>query len=275
MSVGNALQCESYLWGKFTTMKLSEYKRLGILDAYALGVLDPERTEQLESDLETNVALRRELNEVEGRLENFKKNFTRSDQKKKHTGSPTKKTSPAKSSKNRRIVTGLLILLVVGLTFVFLSTLYQKATVQGELNDTNLRLSQISEENDDLMMDRKTLESGLWNAVENSDAVVSLRAGDVFSQRPTGHVVKCHLTERYILLVENLNPPDEGQFYQMWGQSGTSWRRMGLIQKNDMGQDGRRQAFIFPQPATDLELITLESTQPPESPDRGAVVFQR
>ncbi|GEM_PF-2123969 len=256
-------------------MKLSEYKRLGILEAYVLGVLDPERTEQLESDLETNVALRRELNEVEGRLENFKKNFTRTDRKKKPATGPSKKTRPASSSKNRRIVTGLLILLVVGLTFVFLSTLYQKAAVQGELSETNLRLSQISEKNEALMVDRKTLETGLWNAVESSDAVVNLRGGDVFGERPTGYVVKCHLTDRYILLIKNLSPPDEGQFYQMWGQTGTSWRRMGMIALEDMDPDGRRHTFIFPQPATDLELITLESTQPPDSPDRSAVVFQR
>ncbi|TVR87622.1 MAG: hypothetical protein EA411_07080 [Saprospirales bacterium] len=256
-------------------MKLSEYKRLGILEAYVLGVLDPERTEQLESDLETNVALRRELNEIEGRLENFKKNFTRSDRKEKGTGNSPKKKPSAGSSKNRRIVTGLLILLVVGLTFVFLSTLYQQAAVQGELSETNLRLSQIMEENDALVVDRKTMETGLWTAVENSDAVISLRAGDVFGERPTGYVVKCHLTDRYILLIENLIPPDEGQFYQMWGRTGTSWRRMGMIQLEDMNPEGDRQAFIFPQPSTDLELVTLESMQPPESPDRGAVVFQR
>jgi hypothetical protein len=254
-------------------MKLSEYKESGILEAYVLGVLDPERSSQLETDLETNVALRRELNETEQRLANFKKNFTRSKKGKNPKPVDSARTAK-KSALGRRIVTGILILIVIGLTFLFLSTLYQSAAYHAEVIEVSEQLAMTTEEKEILGTERHALENSLWKLMEERESVVILRSGTGFSGAE-GYILKMDEIDRFTLLLNNIPTIEEGNYLQLWGRSGETWRRMGMIHASEVNEAEGRTVYLFPQPNLRLEMITEEFESAPESPNRSRVVLRR
>lgn len=256
-------------------MKLSEYKESGILYAYVLGVLDPERTEQLHEDLETNVALRKELNEIEQSLANFKANFTKNASGKPPSSGKVKSspTQRGKTQKGQRLVFGILIILVVGLVFLFLSTLYERASYQTQLMESREIILEEQARVDSLNSRIQTLENSFSNWIEGNESQRTFSGSSRYSGL-RAIMIPDHTNSRVLIYFNQTPDIPENQSIQLWGRSGNEWRKTGLISWGDIREEKGLNFFILPLGSSLPEMATLESNQSAREPDMSSVLFR-
>ena len=253
-------------------MTLSEYKEKGILEAYVLGVLDPEASEKLLSDLKTNVALRRELNQVEQGLASFKENFTRSQSdKSKIDKNKTIKRSSSKSDKNLRMILGVLTLVMVVMIFLFLSTIYENNNYRTSLS---MQLEKV-----DSLKTEITKKVDLISAQKKGIISLSSGTADLIEFNSSGNpefstaylLVPEDRTAPEFLIIEGKVSTDGDYFLQLWSRVDEQFRRVGRVQAPLNGDDW----IVHTLPRTNLQLthISLESDPPLSRPSEENLIF--
>lgn len=258
-----------------SALKLSEYKESGILYAYVLGVLDPERTEQLHEDLETNIALRKELNEVEQSLSNFKANFTKQGSSKSAGDEKriTTRKTIRKSQKGQRLVFVILIVLVVGLVFLFLSTLYERASYQSQLMESREIIIKERLAIDSLSAEIATFKHSLSNRIEGNDLEITLSGSSAHSN-VRASIFPDRNNSRILIYLNQIPDIQEKEFIQLWGKSGSEWRRTGLISYEDLKKTNGFGFFTLPLGSSVPEMATLETNPNTREPDMSRVLFR-
>nr|MBS0038569.1 anti-sigma factor [Saprospiraceae bacterium] len=254
-------------------MKLAEYKESGILEAHVLGVLSPELEEQLLSDLETNVALRNELNRVEQSLSNFKRNFTRGEKTEKGEKVRPKKVQKAAPGKykeqNVRIVVGIMSLVVVVMIFLFLSTQYQSTSYQSQLLETEEKVKELQLENTNQRQLIEDLQQGLLQLTTNEFNSRKITTAEGLQARYI--VLEQHASN--LLILSGLPDVEKSEYLQLWSLQNEEYRRTGMLSEESFVND-RSVVARLPKTNLELSLITIESDSIPRMPNVSRVVLQ-
>lgn len=259
-------------------MNLSEYKKSGILEAYVLGVLDPERTQLLEKDLETNVALRKELNLIQQSLSNFKENFTRDSSGPSEKRDLSKK-SPARSSGKKggiatKVIGFIMVFAIAVLVFLFLSTMYQSTAYQQAAQERLDRIGQMESQIGELEDRMQVLENGLLNSI-NSDNVSLLNDPGNNPIKSTGWWVDVPQSNSELLIIQNLPHLEGEEYFQLWGQLNHEFRRMGTLQANSNPDHSSPFVHILPQSNIQFAMITIEKGENPGQPGENKVLIKK
>ncbi len=254
-------------------MNLAEYKEKGILEAYVLGVLDPETTEILEADLKTNIALKEELEKVEESLSNFKSNFTRGQKNKPTTGKKSKqKPKRSKTEKSIRIILGVLILVMVVMIFLFLSTIYENNNYRKAIVEQAEKIDSLQLEIQNTINLNQALKVALsdFNAGNISKSILSGR-GDFFGKNAFLIVPESRSSTEF-LIIPSPEFEDKDTYFQLWSESAGQFRRVGMISLDDLTNG----SIVHPLPRTNLQLshISLESGSSPSQPIEENIVFR-
>ena len=254
-------------------MNLAEYKEKGILEAYVLGVLDPETTEILEADLKTNIALKEELEKVEESLSNFKSNFTRGQKNKPTTGKKSKqKPKRSKTEKSIRIILGVLILVMVVMIFLFLSTIFENNNYRKAIVEQAEKTDSLQLEIQNTINLNQALKVALsdFNAGNISKSILSGR-GDFFGKNAFLIVPESKSSTDF-LIIPSPELEDKDTYFQLWSESAGQFRRVGMISLDNLTNG----SIVHPLPRTNLQLshISLESGSPPSQPIEGNIVFR-
>jgi len=255
-------------------LKLSEYKEQGILEAYVLRVLPPEMEDQLLADLETNVALRNELNKVEQSLSNFKENFTRSPTDKEP--SPKKRKSKSRPSpgqkreKSIRIIVGILTIVVVAMIFLYLSTLYEKTAYQSQLIHTERTLDTLNQNQMEAEELIAQLESGLIASLDELSgewAAVGLNGIQA-------RLIPLQTKGSELLVINRLAERGPGEFLQLWSRQNDQYRKMGTVNHWKEGPEGYATVSVLPATNLQLSLISIESDPVPAQPREENILLE-
>jgi len=253
-------------------MKLSEYKEKGILEAYVLGVLDPETSEMLKSDLETNLALREELNKVEKNLENFKLNFTR-QQKSKSRTTQQKAGQPKRSGteKSIRIVLGILVLVLVVMLFYLLSTIYETNKYRSQISELAVTIDSLQQEIQHSRDLNLSLNKAVTELISGAATITEFRGTGDYLQRSAYLLSSLSKSTSDFLIIDAVPQKGENTFLQLWSESNGQFRRVGSIQFSSI-KDGW---IVHPLPKTHLQLshISVESGTPPSIPLSENIIF--
>ncbi len=253
-------------------MTLSEYKEKGILEAYILGVLDPESTEKLKSDLKTNIALREELEKAESNLENFKRNFTKGQKSQRPATTPKiKKSQLSTSEKSIRIILGVLVLVMVVMIFLFLSTIYENNNFRTVILEQLETIDSLENKIQKTQEINKNLQLGIADLIRGTASIATFRGAGDFSEKNAYLIAGESTSSTDFLIVQPLKSNDEGGYFQLWSESAGQFRRVGRVIMPKNGENW----IVHPLPQTNLQLshISLESGSPPSQPIAENLIF--
>ncbi|TVQ49903.1 MAG: hypothetical protein EA362_03465 [Saprospirales bacterium] len=254
-------------------MNLSEYKKKGILEAYVLGVLDPETTEILETDLKTNIALKEEVEKVEASLSNFKFNFTKGKKNKPTTEKKnTQKPKRTKTEKGIRIILGVLILVMVVMIFLFLSTIYEKNNYQKAIVEQAKSIDSLQLEIQKTHHLNQDLKGALSDFNMETISRSTLTGKGEYAGKNAFLIVPESKSSTDFLILPSVELEEEDNYFQLWSESAGQFRRVGRVRIDNM-LDG---FIVHPLPRTNLQLsyISLESGTPPSQPIEENLVFR-